>query len=90
MHSAIVYVRIPESSRYGQQQTISAMLAGIAKLEGNKSAVKLGESVWEVNFRDAPDALAILVRIFGELSLPYGILPHEAAPQWIKRPPDQD
>lgn len=87
MHTAIVYVAIPTSSPYDAQRIEAIMLAGIAKLEGNKSARELGKYVWEVDFRDAPDALAVLVSTFEQLELPYGILPLDAAPAWIRRTP---
>jgi hypothetical protein len=87
MHRAIVYVVIPTNSPYDQQQIVGGMLAGIAKLEGNKSAVRLGEFVWEVNFRDDPGALAVLIHTFEQQQLSYGILPLDAATQWIRRDP---
>jgi hypothetical protein len=87
MHSAIVYAVLP-TEPYEAHQKGAVFLAAIQKLEGNKSAERLGEFVWAINFQESPAALAVFVTACEQQSLPYGILPLGDAPQWIRRDPN--
>lgn len=87
MQRAIVYVVVPDPRTHEGRQMATLLLSETGKLLSNKSVFLLGEFVWEVNFQDAPDALALLVSAFERLSLPYGILPLDTGPQWIRRDP---
>lgn len=90
MHSAIFYASIPTDPPYAARQIGATFLAGIAKIEGNKAVKPLGEFVWEVNFQASPFALAVLIESCEQLALPYGILPLDAAPQWIRQTPNRN
>jgi hypothetical protein len=87
MRSAIFYAVLSSDPSHEARQTGATFLATIAKLEGNKAVRQLGQFVWEVNFRESPDGLAVLVRACEQLSLPYGILPFDDASQWIRCDP---
>jgi len=87
MQSAIVYVVMP-SEPYRAREKSALLLAGIARLEHNQSVTQLGEFVWQINFRESPYALAQLVVACEQLAMPYGILPLDADPQWIRVDPN--
>jgi hypothetical protein len=86
MQSAIIYAVIPEGSR-STQQSAERLLAAISTLKGNEAVKKLGDFVWQVDFRSSPNGLALLVQAFEQFGLPYGILPLSNEPQWICRNP---
>lgn len=91
MHSAIIYVVLP--SRPGEAHTVGpSFRAGIARLDkfDNKLVRQIGESVWEIDFQEAPDALAVIVSAAESLGLPYGILPLADALRWILRDPQRE
>jgi hypothetical protein len=83
MHSAIFAVDLPPENHTGRQkwQVFSAM---IAKLEANPALRQLGPNVWQVNFQQAPAALAELIVACERHELPYEILPLADEPQWIE------
>lgn len=86
MHSAIIYAVMPP----GQQQfSDEAMWLRTAVKDAEKLAKPLGEFVWEVNFREAPQALGLLVHALEQRKLPYAILPIADVPQWIRHDPPQ-
>lgn len=82
MHSAIIYVSMP-SNEVEARHSIATFYAGIAKIEQDKSAIRLGDFVFQVDFRKHPAALARLVYVCEQQALSYGILPLDADPQWI-------
>jgi hypothetical protein len=53
------------------------------KLRNVAGAKRLAENVWQVNFQESPRALAWLVALADRRGLSYGILPLDAAPQWL-------
>jgi hypothetical protein len=87
MHSAIIYAVFAENPRHDERQRGAVFLGHIAKLDGNKSVAQLGEYVWQVNFRESPGALALIVAACEQLAIPYRILPLDAEPQWIRHDP---
>jgi hypothetical protein len=86
MHSAIVYAVMP-TSHYELKEKTSYLLAGISKIEHNKSVRQLGDFVWQVNFQESPDAFAVLIGACEQLAIPYRILQLDAEPQWIRCDP---
>ena len=88
MHSAIFYVTLPESDSEARRVG-GAFVSYLVGLEETKSAKKVGDLVWEVDFQASPYALAILVHAAEQLRLPYSILPLPDAPNWIRASPNQ-
>jgi hypothetical protein len=86
MHSAIVYAVIDGNSVEWRQK-IGVLLSQIARIEEEKSLLRLGEFVWQVDFQQKPHALARLVVACEQQAIPYRILPLDAEPQWIRRDP---
>jgi len=80
MHSAIVAVKMPRDSHDGRQW--QAFCTAIVSLDTNAAAKRLGENVWQIDFQ-LNGALALLVSACDRHGLSYGILPIEAAPQWL-------
>jgi hypothetical protein len=87
MHTAIFYAAIPDDGSQASRQLAALFLAEANKLEGNPSATRLGDFVWEVNFRESPAALSVLVLACELLEIAYGVLTLDDAPQWIRRSP---
>lgn len=86
MHSAIVYAKMPESAVETRNQ-VSALYAGIHKIEKNPALRQLGEFVWQVDFQADPEVLGVLISALAAQGIGYGILQLDAAPQWIVRSP---
>jgi hypothetical protein len=82
MHSAIVVVKMPQDSHDGRQRW-QAFCTAVASLDTNDAAKRLGENVWQIDFQLNPGALALLVYSCDRHELPYGILPFDAALQWL-------
>jgi len=83
MHSAIIYVILPAHPSEAQRvyATFEAM---IQKSTANREAVRrLDQLVWQVDFQEAPGALAAIVHAAEQLGLQYGILPLAEEPKWI-------
>jgi hypothetical protein len=80
MHSALFVAKIPENER----QDWAAYLGLIdQKIGKDKSATRIAENVWIVNFQTSPAALGWLVTSAERQGIPYGILPFDAEPQWL-------
>ena len=88
MHSAILYAIMPSDQHKFYDESM-LLRAATVKAEEHRSVKRLGDFVWEVNFREAPEALALLVHAFEQRKLPYAILPIDGEPQWIRRNPEQ-
>lgn len=84
MHSAIVYAIMPDNETERRDEAM-LLRAAVAKAAEHKSVRQLGDFVWEVNFREAPDALGLLICGLEQRKRPYAILPVADEPQWIRR-----
>jgi hypothetical protein len=87
MHSAILAVDSPSDS-YMARAGWKNFAAEIAPAEGNQAVKRLGPNVWQVNFQQAPDALAQLILGCKNFGYSYKILQFDAEPQWIEQAPD--
>jgi hypothetical protein len=87
MDRAIFYAAIPDDGSNETRQLVALFRSEANKLEGSPSARRLGNFVWEVDFRASPVALSILVLACERLEIAYGLLPLDGAPQWILRSP---
>jgi hypothetical protein len=92
MHSAIVAIEMPEQPYDSSSNTTwQTFMAIVDRLKGAKpdtlhtqpGVERLAESVWQVNFRENPAALARLVEAAVSMKLTYRILPLADAPQWL-------
>jgi hypothetical protein len=89
MHSAIIYVSMPESP-YDFRELAPRLYAGLQRVEKNPALKQLGEFVWQINFQQDPEVFAHVVLTMKNLGIPYGILQLADAPQWIERKPSRD
>jgi hypothetical protein len=64
-HSAIIYAVMPESAHEFREAESRLLGAGLGSLEKNKSVKLLGGYVWQVNFQECPEALALIVTLIG-------------------------
>jgi hypothetical protein len=55
-----------------------------AKLKHAKNVQRLAENVWIVNVQDGFGPLAWLVSFAEDRKVPYGILPFDDEPQWLR------
>jgi hypothetical protein len=92
MHSAIIVVVVPDMSHSASfNQRWQMFLADVNHLKQEtpdpldkyEGVARLAENVWQVNFQKNPAILARLVHCAIEHKLSYGILPLDAAPQWL-------
>jgi hypothetical protein len=90
MHSAIIYVVLSNEPRHDERQRAALLLVEADKLEQKKLAVRLGDYVWQINFREYPGALSQIVVACERLAIPYRILPLDAEPQWIRVDPNAE
>jgi hypothetical protein len=80
MHSALFVAQMP----YQERQNWTGFLTAIdEKLKGPKSAGRLAETVWLVNFQASPSALCWLVTSAERHGIAYGIVPFADEPQWL-------
>jgi hypothetical protein len=87
MHTAIIYAVLPESPRQADRERAALLFSETEKLEQAGSALRLGDFVWQIDFRASPDALARIVVACERLAISYRILSLDAEPQWIRRDP---
>jgi hypothetical protein len=80
MHSAIFVVKMPGEF---DRQSWPNFLGDIEPKLRNTPTKRLAENVWQVSFQESPAALAWLVALADRRGLTYGILPLDAAPQWL-------
>jgi hypothetical protein len=80
MHSALFVAKIPGLERHNW----AGFLGAVAQhLRDEKSAMRLAENVWLVNFQASPSALSWLVTSAERHDTTYGILPFVDEPQWL-------
>lgn len=87
MHSAILVVDLPPDT-YNSRQAWQAFAAMIAPAAGNPAVKSLAPNVWQVNFQQAPAALAQLIVGCERFGHTYEILQLDAEPQWLRRVAD--
>jgi hypothetical protein len=79
MHSALF---VAQSSGLPREWEVFLSETG-KKLKDEKRARRLSETVWLLNFEEAPSDLSWLVSTAEKLGIPYGILPFDAEPRWL-------
>ena len=87
MDSAIIYAALPENPRHDDLMRGQGFLVQISKAEQDQYVARLGDYVWQVNFRESPYGLAQIVAACEQFAVPYRILPLDGAQRWIERNP---
>ncbi len=86
MHSAIVVVRSPIDRQRWQDFLNAVEIDGLLT---NPALVRLGQNIWQANFRESPAAFAQLIVACERHQLAYEILPRADPPQWLRGGSDQ-
>lgn len=86
MHSAMFVVSVP--SGFGgpnQDHQVWMTFLGqfIPKIDKATNVLRLGENVWLVDLTVSPAPLAYMIAAAENQKFAYGILPFDAAPQWL-------
>lgn len=84
MHSAIIAIELPPET-YNAKQGWLAFSAHVGKAVESPAVKSLAPNVWQVNFREAPQALAQLIDGCERFGHTYKILQFDDEPQWLRR-----
>ncbi len=84
MHSALFVASMPPDAADPQGHVWGVFLTQfLGKIAQAKNVLRLGENVWLVDLTISVAPLAYMIAAAENQKFAYGILPFDAAPQWL-------